>query len=205
MSRLVSGEEVDCPACGRPIAVDAFKAHVAAEGNRLQTIAELFATQKSASAVLADTLKALRSDLSRTEVASWREQVSQTGLKVGLAYLDKLDVEAVRGSSGAGDLAAIEAQVLPLIEAAELASKHVQADVQQLLRGKRMVETARAVLAARDQAAGATRAESLVGFIGSLEQGIRSEIKHRSKAVIDDISADLKTMWGPAPGKVDHF
>jgi hypothetical protein len=49
--------------------------------------------------------------------------------------------------------------------------------------------------AAEEQVAAAARAETLVSFINSLEQGIREEIRLCSRTVIDEISAHIQAMW----------
>ena len=69
------------------------------------------------------------------------------------------------------------------------------ADVQQLSTDKKTVEDGGKVIAAQKQIDEVTRAEVLVSFVNSLEQAVRDEIKVRSQAVIDEISADIQSMW----------
>ena len=87
------------------------------------------------------------------------------------------------------------APIEPLIDAAASASKDAPPDAQQLSKDKQMVEAGKAVFAAIEQAGAAARAEALVSFITSLEQGIRDEIRLRSQIVIDQISAEIQAMW----------
>ena len=202
VGKLGGDRAIDCPACGRSIAVEAFRAHVMAERERLEEIIDIFHARKAAIATLCDTVKALRSSLTKPDVKPWRDQVAKTALAAKITYLDGLDAETLRTSCDEKDLDAIENGLLPLIDAAGMASKHAPPDVQQLATDKHIVETATAVIAAKEQAAAAVRAESLVAFLNSLEQGIRDEIKLRAQTVIDDISADLKAMWAILhPGK----
>lgn len=85
------GEEVDCPSCGRPIAVDAFKAHVVAERERLQEVIGIFETRRTAIATLCDTVKSLMANLSKDDVKSWRDAIGKTVLAGNLAYLATVD------------------------------------------------------------------------------------------------------------------
>ncbi len=195
VGKLGGDHAIDCPACGRSIAVEAFRAHVMAERERLQEIIDIFHARKAAIGTLCDTVKALGSNLSKTDAKSWRDQIAKTALAAKMTYLDGLDAEALRTSCDEKDLDAIEHGLLPLIHAAGMASEHAPADVQQLATDKQIAETANAVIGATDQAAAGVRAESLVAFLNSLEQGIRDEIKLRAQTVIDDISTDLKAMW----------
>jgi len=195
VGKLGGGEEVDCPSCGRPIAVDAFKAHVVAERERLQEVIGIFETRRTAIATLCDTVKSLMANLSKDDVKSWRDAIAKTVLAGNLAYLATVDTEALRSSCDGEDLGLIEGDLLPLIAAAEIEARRVPPDVKQLSSDKEMIGTAQAVMAAKDQSATLMRSQSLLAFLSSLEHGIRSEIKLRAQTVIDDISADLKVMW----------
>ncbi len=195
VDKLGDEEKVKCPACGKLIPVDAFQAHVAAERERLREIIDTFDIRKAAIATLCDSVKSLKSNLSKTDVKPWRDQLAKGALADNFAHLDGLNAEALRTSCGEEDLKSIEGKLLPLIDAAASASKSASPDVQQLSTDKQMVETGKAVIAAEEQIAAAARAETLVSFINSLEQGIREEIRLRSQTVIDEISADIQAMW----------
>jgi energy-coupling factor transporter ATP-binding protein EcfA2 len=195
VDKLAGIKEVDCPACGRSISADGFKTHVMTERARLQDIIDTFNTRKAAIGALCDTVKSVRSSLNKVDARSWRDQVAKTRIADNLAYLDAIDAGVLRTSCGEKDLGPIEGNVLPLINAAEVASKDAPPDVQELSSDKQVVETGKSVISAKDQAAAVARAESLIGFIDSLEQGIREEIRLHAQTVIDKISTDLKTMW----------
>jgi recombinational DNA repair ATPase RecF len=195
VERLGDENKVKCPACGQAISVDAFKAHVDTERERLHEISNIFDTRKSAIGTLCDALKSLRSELRKADVKSWRDEPANGPLLSNFAYLDGINVDALRTSCAEHDLQAIESRLLPLIEAASRAARGAPPDAQQLSTDKQTVEAAIAVIAAIDQTAAVARAETLVSFITSLEQSIREEIKLRSQAVIDDISSDILAMW----------
>ena len=67
---------------------------------------------------------------------SWRDELAKGTLANCLAYLDGLNAEALRTSCGEEDLKEIEGKLLPLIDAAALASQDAPPDVQQLSTDK---------------------------------------------------------------------
>ncbi len=195
-------EEVECPACGRLISVNAFKEHVRAEGERLREIIDNFNTRKAAIGTLCDLVTSLKSVLGKDHVKSWRGERAKESLAKNFAYLDSLNTSALRISCDEADLKAIGDKLLPLIDATAAASKDAPPDAQQLSTDKQTIETGDAVIASKGQATGAERAETIVSFLKSLEQGIREEIRQCSKTVIDEISAAVRTMWALLhPGK----
>jgi hypothetical protein len=188
-------EEVNCPACGRSVSVDAFRAHVTAEQERLTDVIAIFATRRAAIRTLCDTVKSLKSSLAKIDVKSWRDGAAGRGLAASFAYLDGLDAEALRESCGEDDVKAIETQLLPLSDAVRSACRDAPPDAQQLSTDRQMIEAGQAEIAAKEQVAAAERAEALVSFITSWERGVREELRLRSQKVIGDISADLQAMW----------
>ena len=195
VEKLGDTKQVKCPACGRLISTDDFQAHVTAERNRLKEIIEIFDTWKAAIGTLCDTAKSLKSNLGKADVKSWRDELASEALADNLAYLDGLNAEALRASCGEDDLKTIEGKLLPLIAATASASKHAPPDAQALSTAKRTAEAGRTVIIGKNQAVVVARAEALVSFINSLEQGVREQIRLRSQTVINEISADVRKMW----------
>lgn len=195
VDKLGDAKEVKCPACGRLISTDEFQAHVTAERKRLKEIIDTFDTWKAAIGTLCDTVKSLKSNLGKVDVKSWRDELDVGALADNFAHLDGLNAEALRGSCGEQDLKAVEGNLLPLIAAAVSASKYAPPDAQALSTAKRTVEAGKAVIDGKDQAATVARTEALIGFVISLEQGAREEIRLLCETVIDEISADIQTMW----------
>jgi len=194
--KLVDQKEVICPACGRVIPVHDFQAHVAAEQERLRDIINSFDTRKAAIGTLCTTVRALQSALSKSDLRSWRDQLETGPMVETLAYLSKIDTEALRASCEEQDLSELENGCQPLIDAAISSSKHAPPDAQQLSTDGQRVDVARTILSAKELTLAAKRAETLISFIHSLERGTRDEIKVRAQTVISEISADVQTMWG---------
>ncbi len=199
---LGDAEQVECPACGRLISIHAFGEHVRAERERLREVIQDFENRKATVGALCSTLSSLKSVFAKPDLKPWRDSCAEEALGDSFGHLDSISPEALRSSCGDGDLKAIEDKLLPLVDAAVSASKDAPPDARQLSTDKKTVEAGSAVIASREQAGSAERAEALVSFVRSLEQGVREEIRLRSKAVVDEISMDLRTMWAILdPGK----
>jgi recombinational DNA repair ATPase RecF len=195
VGKIGDEKEVECPACGRSISVDAFQAHVRAERERLKEIINTFNARKAAIGTLCETVKSLKSNLGKADVEAWRDELGKGPLADNFAYLDGINAGALHASCGEEDLKAFEGKLLSLIDAAASASKDAPPEAQQLSTDKQMVEAGKAVIAATKQAGAAARAEALVSFVNSLEHGTREEIRLRSQKVIDEISSDIQAMW----------
>jgi len=198
VNMLKEEKEVKCPACGRSIPVDALQAHVKAERERLQEIIDIYDTRKAAIATLCDTVKSLKSSISRSEVEvkSWRDELAKGPLANNFAYLDAINVESLRASCDEENLVMLEGMLLPLIDAATLASKNAPPDVQKLSADKQTVDVGKTIIEAMEQAANVVRVEALTSFINSLEQSIREKIRIHTETVIKEISVDIQRMWG---------
>jgi DNA repair exonuclease SbcCD ATPase subunit len=195
VDKLGDEKEVMCPACGRSIPVEEFQAHVRAEKERLEEAIASFETRKAAIETLCDTLKSLKRNLGKADVKSWRDDLVQESLSENFTYLDGFKTEAFHVSATEDDLGNIEDKLLPLIDAAATASKGAPPDAKQLSTDRQIVETAKAVIDAKELAAAAKRAEALISFVNALERGTREEIRLGSQKVIDEITEDIQGMW----------
>ena len=195
VDNLKEEKEVLCPACGRAIAVDAFQMHVKVEQKRLQEIIDINKTRKTAIEALSDTVKSLKSSISKIEVKPWRDELVKGSLAKNLAYLDAINVESLRASCDEENLVMLEAILPPLIDTAALASKNAPPAVQKLLADKQIVDVAKAVIEAMERASRVARVDGLISFLGSLEQSVREEIRKHTQTVITDISVDIQRMW----------
>ena len=195
IGKLARDGEVECPACGRLIKTVEFREHINAELRRLHAIRQTFNERNNAMASLCDASKSLQANLGRPDIKTWREGLATGGLAKCLAYLNGFNAEALRAVCADADLRLIEENLLPLVEAAVAATTDGPPDVQQLLEEQRMVDTAKAVLAAAEKSAVVGRAEALLLVLNFAEQATRDEIRLRSNAVIDEISDDIKRMW----------
>jgi recombinational DNA repair ATPase RecF len=195
VEKLQDEEEVQCPACGSFVSSKLFRAHIESERERLSEIIGNFNDRKVAIGALCDKIKLLQSTLSKADLKSWRDGLDEGSLAQNLEYLDRFDTEALRTSCQEYVLSDLVNNLKPLIDAAVSSSKDAPPDAQQLSTDKRMIDIASTIIEANAQSLAIKRAEALIAFIKSLEQGARAEIRARSRDVISEISADIKTMW----------
>lgn len=195
VDKLEEETAVKCPACGRAISVDDFKAHVKSEKERLQDIINIFNNRKAAIGSLCNSLTSLKSNLNKSDVKSWRDELNKKTFSDNLAYIDGLNVESLRASCSENDLVGIENNLLTLIDAASSSAGIAPPDVQQLSTDSKIVEVAKAIIESKKLADDATRDQSLISFLNVLEQGVREEIRLQSKNVIGEISSDIQKMW----------
>jgi hypothetical protein len=188
-------KEVLCPACGRSIEVDNFHAHIKAEQNRLEEIIDINNKRINAVNALSDTLKSLKSGIDKSEAKLWWNDLTKESLTENSAYITELNVESLRHTCDEEKLVLLEDLVLPLIDAASLASKNAPPDTQELLADKKTVDGGKVVIEAIEQDNYVQHIEALMSFLSFLEQRIRAEIRARTEAVIKEISIDIQRMW----------
>lgn len=194
-SKLEEETDIDCPACGRSIEVEHFKSHLEEEHARLADMIELNGVRLSAIGAVCDSVRILQTTLAKSELKSWREQLSEGPRANNLEYLDSIDTEKLRSSCGEQELKELEENLQPLIDAAENASKIAPPDAKELSEDKKALDVATEILEGKKLTAEVNRAEALVGFINALEEGVREEVRLQAKAVIDAISVDIQDMW----------
>jgi len=192
IAAVQAGNEVACPACGQPVPVEEFRTHVNNEQERLKGMLKTLDGRKAAIGVLCDRLNALKSGVSKPELGPWLEQ---GGLEQRAKELAALSVAQVRVNCTEDDLRQIETAFVPLIVTATAAAKDAPPDVQDLAADTRLIEVAREVVASRKLAEQLKYLIALAAFLESLERGVRDEIRGRSQRVIDELSADIQTMW----------
>lgn len=195
VDKLRDEKLVECPACGQSVAVETFRAHVEGEKERLETVIATFKIRKAAIGTLCDTIKSLRSNFGKADVKVWRDDLVKGLLANNFTYLDGFNIEAFSISCDDEDLKTVEANLLPLHDAATLTAKDVPPDIQQLTTDKESVEAGSAACEAMELGGSEERTRSLVSFLGSVERGIRDEIKVQSTKVIGEISGDIRCMW----------
>lgn len=201
-SKLIAHDEVICPACGRAVHAELLQSHVNAEKERLEEIIQVIEIRKAAIATLCDTIRSLKESLNQPHVKSWRDNVVKAELAANLKYLDAVRPESVRQSCTGDDLVNIEANLIPLIDAASTFTKVAPPDIKQLSTDRNIIQAAREVIEAKDLLSDIERVGTLASFLGSLEKGIREEIRLLSQKVIDEISVDVRDMWAVLhPGK----
>ncbi len=192
-AKTLQGEqEIECPACGRPLSPAEFREHVQAESERLQESMQALQRRKHATEALADALKSLRSTLSTPEARAW---LTQQQLEPAGAFIDAINLSHLQDSPSEAELLGIDEKLAPLIAKAVEASKETPPDVQDLSRDDRLVELLAEIVGGRLLAAQLARAAGLKAFLQRFESGMREEIKNESQKVIDELSTNIQSMW----------
>ena len=192
---LEGNEEFDCPACGQRITVDQFNEHVKAESERLEGINEVYVTYRASIRTVCNTLDSLKSNLDKQDLKTWRDGLDDVATVDGLRYLERMNCNALRESCNDDDLNAIEANLFPIIAAAEDHSKNTPPSVRKLIDDRDQASVVKAVIAAKNLDTEIANGEALIALLTSLEQAVRSEIRDQSQKVIDSISKDIASMW----------
>jgi hypothetical protein len=194
-TKLIDGEKIQCPACGLSVDVDKFKAHVKAEQERLQEIATFYQERKTAIGVLIDSLKTVKTTVTKKEIKTWHDGLKQGPLKGNAEWVGQCNPEGFRQSLSEENLTAIEDSCVAIINEANSASQNAPPEIKDLSKDKGVAEAAKAVFQGKVVADEIRRIQGLILFINSVENGIRDEIRERSESVIADISDDISTMW----------
>jgi recombinational DNA repair ATPase RecF len=195
IGKIEDERDIKCPACGQLIPSEAFREHVNAEKERLQGIIEIYETRRNAIGVLCDTITILKTNMNKIDIRAWRNALEKGAFTQSFIYLDGLDTKTLLASCNKDDLNGMEEKLLPLVDEASSSSKDAPIEVTQLATDKLKAVASKAMIGARALAAEVARAEALIAFIRSLEQGIREEIRLQSKKVIGEISNDVQIMW----------
>ena len=112
VSNLDDTEEVDCPACGRSISVDAFREHVKSESERLQDIQKAYSLYKVRIGDVCDTIRSIKSNIDKPDLKTWRDAFCDPAITDGLSYLNGMDFNTLSESCSDGDLTAIESLLI---------------------------------------------------------------------------------------------
>ena len=159
-AKLEDVDEVLCPACGRSLAADEFKAHVKAEQQRLRETIAVFEERRRAVSRLIDRLKALKTALGKTDLGEWRGNAKGTALKADLEWMEHCDAESYRYALRENDLVAIDAHCPPVVARAHEASQDAPPDIADLSQDKAAIEAAKSVIESQPLAAEIARIAS---------------------------------------------
>ncbi|MGH2507893.1 MAG: hypothetical protein ACRDHZ_10900, partial [Ktedonobacteraceae bacterium] len=189
-------QKLDCPACGQQIAASKFREHVVAEQRRLQELITLNEERKTALATLSDIVRSLQSDIENVALKEWKAALQKGALTKHVDYIETLSTRTLHESLDEPDLKKIEDNGVPIIKAAADDSAKAPPNAAELSADKQKLEAAKVIFQTKKLEGSVKRLGDLATYIGSLEGQIRSEIRDRSQIKIDELSDDIRTMWG---------
>jgi RecF/RecN/SMC N terminal domain len=195
VSKLDTKGDLECPACGQSIPISKFEDHLLAEKARLKELSRIVEKRKAAIAELIDDLKAIKANLANDAVKSWLEEEILGPLKSHIEWIQALDAETLRSALDGPALESIEQYPQPIIARASECSADAPTEVLELSNAVVLVDAAKVVFDADVLSRDIDSLNALKAFLNRLESGVRQEIRDRSEAIIDEISADIGAMW----------
>ncbi len=195
VANLEDGTVVVCPSCGRPIGVEEFREHVAAEMERVKDLMTVLGDRRAAVNRLCDCLGTAKSCLAEEELASWIEGLPEDCRTRCVPDVEGVDPDEIRKSVREDDLARIERALEPLVNAAKVSSASAPADVSELFDDHKRVGAAKVVIKGRELSSTIVQINDLMAYLNALEQGLRDEIRQQSQKVIEEITDDVQVMW----------
>jgi hypothetical protein len=187
-------ETIQCPACGQSVGADQFKAHVAAERERLGAVEKLYEGHRAAVSVVCNEVLRLRTIVQKNDLSGWRSDLP-ADLQKSIAYLEKLSLDGLRAACTAAHVAELAAKLEPLIQRASNDAKQLPPEVQTLMDDHAAARALDGTLKAVVTKANIGRAQALINLTLNLEEGVLEEIAERARVTLANISADVQRYW----------
>jgi energy-coupling factor transporter ATP-binding protein EcfA2 len=192
---LAGTQKLKCPACGRAVSEETFKAHITGEQQRLEAMISAFNLRRLAIDVLVRSVGTLRTRLSSADTKVWRDAATIGPLAGFLTFLTNLDIQDLTDNCNEAALATLESKLLPLISTVANVCLAGPPDAAQLAADRQATEIGRVVLESISKSEALVRADALAEFVRALEAAVREEIRGRARGIIADMSADIQAMW----------
>lgn len=192
---VAEGDTIACPACGTSLTAAAASGHVAAEHTRLLAVRDLYDRRKRAVGRLCDAVRSLQTDFAAADVRDLRVAIEASDLAPNAAALKAERLESLRSVCGSNELARVESMLIPLVAEVDRRCGPEPRDVSKLTGDKRRATAAALIFEVTSQMGAEEQIRELVRSIRALENRVREEIKQQSQAVIDEISAKIRSLW----------
>src|SRR4051794_6391781 len=162
---------------------------------RLAEIITAFDARTNSTAVLADNLNTLKTNVGNVHVKPWRDEATKGPHAQAIAWISTLNLDQLRQTVDSETLDFIEISVPLIVAAAEKSSRNAPPEAREISRDQGLVGIVELVLQAGQFVREVAEVEALTLFIGALEAAIRAQIREQSETVIGAISEDLNAMW----------
>lgn len=185
-------DEIECPACGKPVLSAVFFAHIKAEEIALKEAVVSFSLHKTDISTLCENLQNLKRVLSQDQIKDWKAKQDLAAV----SFIESMEVERVRNACTSEIQAEIENKIIPIIEEAKKEVINPLPDVAELFTDKGKLETLQQMSEASELKKKVRDAEELIAFMFTLQKLYREQIRTQASTVIGAISADIARMWG---------
>jgi len=185
-------DEIECPACGKPVLSAVFSSHIKAEEIALKEAVANFNLHKTDISTLCENLQNLKRILSQDQIKDWKAKQDYASI----SFIESMEVERVRNACTSEIQAEIENKIIPIIEEAKKEVVNPLPDVAELVTDKEKLETLQQMSKASELKKKVRDAEELIAFISTLQKLYREQIRTQASTVINTISADIACMWG---------
>lgn len=187
--------DINCPACGRPIRLEDFGAHVSSELKKLEELASARTSAREAQSTLKSALEKVQGVLKNKALSSWPDIEADHKLKEAISELSKLDLLTWQDGYPEEDIATICIQVPVILTRIELMLDMAPPSNKELIDGKSIVESGGTVDEIQNLENEVNRFMRIIGSLRSGEAAIRSHTKTETATIINQISGDIQDYW----------
>ena len=189
------GDEVDCPACGRPVRTAEFAQHVHDELSALEDARSARTAARKARQAFATSLGEVLRKTKNAEVSDWLDQPGQRECKGAVTGLGGVDLDRWEEGWSAEEYHAF-ASCIPLVAChVQTAIKAAPPSTQQLIADQEIVSAAASIPQIRVLELQTARVRKIVEALAVAESAVRNAIKTRTRVIIQRISRDAQRLW----------
>jgi energy-coupling factor transporter ATP-binding protein EcfA2 len=189
------GDEVDCPACGRPVRTAEFAQHVHDELSALEDARSARTAARKARQAFATSLGEVLRKTKNAEVSDWLDQPGQRECKGAVTGLGGVDLDRWEEGWSAEEYHAF-ASCIPLVAShVQTAIKAAPPSTQQLIADQEIVSAAASIPQIRVLELETARVRKIVEAVAVDESAVRDAIKTRTRVIIRRISRDAQRLW----------
>jgi len=192
---LGPSEQVDCPACGRPIRREELEKHVEQELKALRKARAARDKVQEARRDFAMSAQRVINSLGKDEVSAWLNEPHQKELKQALVDIMKLDLQVYELGWSDKEQELLARLLRALAPAVDAALRVAPPQIQQLLEDSKRIEAAEMVLEMTRIERKVRRIEDLLHLLAKGESAIREAIGDRVRSTIHRISGEVQRLW----------
>jgi energy-coupling factor transporter ATP-binding protein EcfA2 len=189
------GDEVDCPACGRPVRTAEFAQHVHDELSALEDARSARTAARKARQAFATSLGEALRKTKNEEVSDWLDQPGQRECKGAVTGLGGVDLDRWEEGWSAEEYHAF-ASCIPLVGShVQTAIRAAPPSTQQLIADQEIVSAAASIPQIRVLELETARVRKIVEALAVDESAVRDAIKARTRVIIQRISGEAQRLW----------